>query len=153
MDHLPWNGIEGVNGHGLKASVTRVHDFPVKHAQRIVSAPILLETELPVRQSDPGICHELPHPIHQKHLRYLPNIVQKTQRLVRLYVSRISDQREVNLLPTSWEDSDPKTRVEGGVKRLQFDVVHNSPDPTRDPIGARGPISRPQPMHRHLNFV
>jgi len=87
VDHLPRHGVENVldikaNGHGITASVTRVHEMPVKRAQRVVGRPILLKTELSVGQSDPGVDHEPLHMIHQQLLQYLPDVVQETQRPV-----------------------------------------------------------------------
>jgi len=161
VDHLPRHGVEGVpdieaNGHGIAASVTCVPEVLVKRAQRVVGTPILPETELPVGQSDPRIGHEPLHPVYQQRLENLPNVIQETQRPVRrgnaFGFPGFAEKRETSSLPASRENPAPQTRVESGIKRQWTDVVHNAPDPTGDTVGTGGPVTQPQPPHRHLHL-
>jgi len=82
VDHPLPLGVEGVpdveaNGQSIVASVTRVHEMPVKRVQRVIGTTILSPTELPSGQSNPGITHEILHPIQQQCLQYPPDVVQE----------------------------------------------------------------------------
>jgi len=161
VDHLPGHGVEGIpdieaNSHGIAVSVTRVHKIPVKRAQQVVSTPILPETKLPIGQSDPQIGHEPLHPVYQQRLENLPNVVQETQRPVQrenaFGFPGFAEKQETSPFPASRKNPAPQTCVEGDIKGQRTDVVHNAPDPTGDTVRAGDPVTRPQPLHRHLHL-